>query len=456
MRSGLVNRRLLEFSLSRALSLCTLLAPLAARAVDPVAPAPQTTAPQTTAASAGLERVTFSEALQRALARNPSVRIAEQEILRAEALVRQAQASWLPTLAGNASYTRLDDDRTSTTGTPPKTNTLAPKDQLGANLQLVVPLFAPGRWLASRRAGQAADVQRLTAQDQRRQVGLATGRAFLSVVAARRQVEVAERARVSAADHERFSSTRLQGGLGNRLDQVRAAQDLAATEAALQTQQVAQSRAREALALLAGADHPLDAADDPGLPAPPQLSDALEQARARADVASQQRRLEVAEQLLADRWSLYAPLLTAAFQPFLQYPALLTTPAAGWQAQLLLTIPLYDGGLRYGQIREQRALAAEAREQLEAALRQAGSEVRAAFEALRYTDLALASSQRAAQLAGESLKLSTEAYQAGATTELDVLDAARRSRDADASAATSEDAARQARLELLAAAGRFP
>ena len=435
---------------ARGLAMAALFAPLAATAADPAAPAPAPASP------AGLERVTFAEALQRALARNPSVRIAEQEILRAEALVRQAQAAWLPTLTGNASYTRLDADRTATSGTPPKTNVIASKDQVAANLQLAVPLFAPGRWLASDRAGKTTDAQRLTVQDQRRQIGLATGRAFLSVVAARRQVEVAERARSSAADHERFSSTRLQGGLGNRLDQVRAAQDLAATEAALQTQQVAQSRAREALALLAGADHPLDAADDPVLPAPPALEDALAQAKGRADVASQQKRLDVAEQLLADRWSLYAPLLTAAFQPFYQNPATLTTPVTGWQAQLLLSIPLYDGGLRYGQIREQRALAAEAREQLDASLRQAGSEVRSAFEALRYADLALGSSQRAAQLAGESLKLSTEAYQAGATTELDVLDAARRSRDADAAAATAEDNARQARLELLAAAGRFP
>ena len=446
MRSGL-QRRAIRAAVAVALLAFSLRAPPMAAADEPAA----TTEP---AAPAGLERVSFAEVLARALARNPSVRIAEQEILRAEALVRQAQAAWLPTLNGTASYTRLDSDRTSTSNG--KTSVLAGRDQLAANLALAVPVFAPQRWLASDRAGLAAEAQRQSAKDQRRQIGLATGRAFLSVVAARRQVEVAERARLSAADHERFSTSRLQGGLGNRLDAVRAAQDLAATEAALQNQQVAQARAREALSILAGADHPLDAADEPALPAAPALADALEQAKTRPDVAAQQKRLDVADRLLADRWSLYAPLLTAAFQPFLQYPALLTTPAAGWQAQLLLTIPLYDGGLRYGQIREQRALAAEAREQLEAALRQAGSEVRAAFEALRYTDLALASSQRAAQLAGESLKLSTEAYQAGATTELDVLDAARRSRDADASAATSEDAARQARLELLAAAGRFP
>ena len=39
---------------------------------------------------------------------------------------------------------------------------------------------------------------------------------------------------------------------------------------------------------------------------------------------------------------------------------------------------------------------------------------------------------------------------------LEVIDAERRSRDAETAAVVAEDAARQARLDLLAASGRFP
>ncbi len=49
-----------------------------------------------------------------------------------------------------------------------------------------------------------------------------------------------------------------------------------------------------------------------------------------------------------------------------------------------------------------------------------------------------------------------QAFQAGATTSLDVTDAERTARDADTAAVVAEDAVRQSRLDLLAAVGRFP
>ncbi len=70
--------------------------------------------------------------------------------------------------------------------------------------------------------------------------------------------------------------------------------------------------------------------------------------------------------------------------------------------------------------------------------------------------MALAAAEDAARLANESLELATAAYRAGATTNLEIIDAERRARDAETSAAIAEDNARQARLDLLASSGRFP
>ena len=39
----------------------------------------------------------------------------------------------------------------------------------------------------------------------------------------------------------------------------------------------------------------------------------------------------------------------------------LSQPLTGWQAQLILTIPFYDGGFRYGAAHERRVLTEEAR-----------------------------------------------------------------------------------------------
>ena len=131
-------------------------------------------------------------------------------------------------------------------------------------------------------------------------------------------------------------------------------------------------------------------------------------------------------------------------------------PQTGWEAELVLTIPFYDGGLRYGQEHERKALAREARLNVDATLRQAKSDVRAAFEEMQRADIALDQALQSAAFAKQALSLANLAYRAGATTNLEVIDAERQARDAETQAAIAEDASRQARLDLLAASGRFP
>jgi outer membrane protein len=119
-------------------------------------------------------------------------------------------------------------------------------------------------------------------------------------------------------------------------------------------------------------------------------------------------------------------------------------------------VPFYDGGLRYGQQNERKAFANEARLTAEATLRQARSDVRVAFEEIQRADIALDQAEQSAAFAKRALDLANIAYRAGATTNLEVIDAERQARDADDQSALAEDAARQARLDLLAASGRFP
>ena len=117
---------------------------------------------------------------------------------------------------------------------------------------------------------------------------------------------------------------------------------------------------------------------------------------------------------------------------------------------------MYDGGLRTGIAREREALVVESRASLESLLRQTQSDVRAAFDTMVHADKALVAARAAADLARRALELANVAYRGGATTNLEVIDAARASHAADTSAAQAEDLARQARLDLLAASGRFP
>ena len=63
---------------------------------------------------------------------------------------------------------------------------------------------------------------------------------------------------------------------------------------------------------------------------------------------------------------------------------------------------------------------------------------------------------QSAQNAAEVLKITDVAFREGATTNLELIDAQRRARDSDITAALAEDRVRQSRLDLLVALGQFP
>ena len=201
----------------------------------------------------------------------------------------------------------------------------------------------------------------------------------------------------------------------------------------------------------------VDAAEDVDLGPAPTLADALAEAcTGRTDVKVQNQRVASAEKVRKDVWSDHAPYLAATAEPFVQEPPTALQPRFGWQAQLVFALPIYDGGNHSGIARERDAILAEARENLDAILRQAASDVRLSFEALLRADQGWCRRGRRRASLARAYELATIAYRGGASTNIEVLDAARAARDADTATAQAEDVARQARLDLLVSSGRFP
>jgi outer membrane protein TolC len=417
-----------------------LLAPAIARAQEPPP-------------AADPPRLSLVDAVNRALARNPTAVVAYAEIRRAEALVEETRSSALPTLYGYGTYTRLDADRVLAGMNGPVVISAA--NQLSANLTLTVPIAAPKPWAQWSHANDNVDATRASAADVKRTLAVTVARAYLVIVAQKRVIDAATRARDTDKAHYDFAHQRLIGGVGNRIDEVRAEQQLQSDEANVQQQWSALARGREALGVLVGVGGAVDA-EEPSLQAPTDMASALQDAERRSDVVAADIRLQASQHVVRDDWTDYSPYLTGIVQPFYQNPATLTQPLTGWQAQLVLTIPIYDGGLRYGQAKERDALRDEAQVQLEATVRQARADVRVAFEEIRRADAALVSARQAGELARRALELAQIAYRAGATTNLEVIDAERTARDAETAVAIAEDAARQARLDVLSATGRFP
>ena len=406
--------------------------------LDPVSPESGT----------GYEKISLTEAVRRALARNPTAVVAMQEIKRAEALLVQARSGSMPSLVANGTLLRLDADRAK------PGLLIAPKNQQTANLLLNVPLVSPRAWTLWSESSVNLQTSKASNEDIRRTLATSVARAYLLIIAQKRQVDINARSVDTDRSHYDYTHTRFAGGVGNRVDEVRAAQQLAADQAQFSASFTALARAREALGVLLAEEAPVDTLDDVSLPdASTNFEDA---AGRRQDVLAAKARALVAEKVRKDSWSDYTPVLNGQFQPFFQHPSTLSMPETGWQAMLVLSFPLIEGGIRVGQKRERDALLAEARAQYDGILRQTRSDIRLAIEEIRRADEAMRSARAAAELAHQALDLANLAYHAGATTNIEVIDAERRARDADSAVVIAEDNVRQARLDLLVAAGQFP
>jgi outer membrane protein len=406
--------------------------------IDPIQPAD----------SAVYQKISFSEAVRFALARNVSAIVASEEVNRAQALLMQARSGSLPSLVLNGLVLRTDGDRMQ------DKELVTPRAQQFANATLSLPLVAPRAWMDWSEASRNVRVAKASGEDARRTLAVAVARSYLAIIALKRQVDTTVGAVANDRSHYDYTHARSFAGAGSRVDEVRAAQQLAGDEVALSSIYTALARAREALSVLVGREQPVDTFDEVDLPE--SDSNVAKAESRRQDVLAAKQRALASQKLKRDSWTDFMPTVTGEFQKFYQNPSSQVAPKEGWQAMLVLTFPLFEGGLRVGQMQERDALMVEARAQYQALLRQTRSDLRVAVEEIHRADEAMRVSSIAADLAHQVLDLANLAYRAGAAAGIEVIDAERRARDADTAAVVAEDGVRQARLDLLVAAGQFP
>ena len=396
-----------------------------------------------------IPRVTFEEAIRTALEKNPGVAEAAQSILRAEALLQQARTVYRPTLDGSVLTTIYDNER-GFSG-----QIVQPQVQGLVSASLGYPLLAASRWAAAAQAEDQIRVARLSVAEVRRQIAVATGQAYLAVIAQQRQVDVNLRARENAQAHVDYARARLEGGVGSKLNELRASQELATDDVLLEAARLATRQAQEALGVLLAADGPIDAANEPvfEVPAAPAPDTAM---TGRADVQLFSGQVEAANRVVQDSWKDWVPTATASFDPQFLFPSGLFQPLRTWRGFVGVSIPILDAGARRATARQREVALATARIQLTDVQLRARAELRTARASIDSTEGALVNARLAAQHAADVLRITDVAFRAGATTNIELVDAQRRSRDADTAAAIAEDRVRQARLDLLVALGRFP
>jgi outer membrane protein TolC len=330
-----------------------------------------------------------------------------------------------------------------------------PQNQTTFAGDATVSILDLSRWAAVPQARDQVKVAELSTESTRRDIAIATAEAYLTVVAAHRQVEVDQRAVDNARAHRDYAQRRLDAGGGSRLNELRAASSASTSELQLENSRLALRRAQEALGVLVAADSAIDAGLEPAFDVPAAVNE-QEWMQARADVRAQQATQTAAEHVVRDSWRDWVGTASASFDPQYVAPQGLFQPSKTWRLTATFTQPIFEGG-QQRIVRDLRELQVQQTKiALSNVMIRARSEIRVAQEAIQSSQRALDSARTAAGQADDVLRITTSAFEVGATTNIEVIDAQRSARDTETTAALAEDALRRAKLDLLVAIGRFP
>ncbi|WP_437942076.1 TolC family protein [Sorangium sp. So ce341] len=388
--------------------------------------------------------------------------VAVQEVARAEGSARRALAQALPNLDASGELSRL----------------LAPggadaPTRAAASITLRQPILAPRAWYGIGTADLAVEVAKLSLEDRRRFTLVAVADAVVSIVTTERLSEVNRVGLRSALELLELTRRRERLGTGTKLDVVRAEQDVALARATLVSGDESLRRAREALGAALGLKGEVGVPQDFSLNGiATELGSQCTQTRTdqRADVRAARAELELAERGLTDA--------KLAFAPYAEVSSTLgaetyfggTAPVGGvggvggvgdagdatrsgwsWSIRAVLTVPIWDGGARYGDLRINRAAVEQQRARLGAVERSAELESTQAVRSVEVAEQARAVAEQSRDLARETARLTQVAFEAGTVTSFDLVESSRRQRQAEIDLAVREFEVVKAKISALLA-----
>jgi outer membrane protein TolC len=392
--------------------------------------------------------LTLQQALAIADADAPDLEILRLQIERSEAAERVAWAGVLPVISGSLTYQRFDEEIVRA-----GVGTVRNADQFTGQIGVVETLSL--RTLSAVRMAEAvSDMSRLSLEDARRMAHGSIANVYFAVLAARHAAELTRTQLADAVRQYDAIRTRHELGAAIGLDVSRA--EVAALDSVRRSADAdaALERARDQLGAALGLDEPIDAAEV-DLAQTPSEADAISRAASlRTDVRAAQANRELAGRALDDAWFRFAPSLSLSWVGTMTFPTTFLNPDPfQWIATISLNVPFYDGGVRYGALRDAEAALAQADERVEAVERQVRIEVRDALRSVATAERNLRIAARQAEVARRAAQAAEASYAEGRASGIE-LDLARRDAErAELSRILAELELSRARVDLLTSTG---
>lgn len=401
-----------------------------------------------------------------------AVRTAQAQEDVSRAIARQALAPALPSLSANGSVTRqLIKGESQVLDFPGTLNALRADPNANvqvanlslpgspttwqAGLNLRIPLLALSAWHNRGTALEQIEVSKLNTKAAERVSIAQVADAVVTTVTAERLAEVSRISLESALSTLDLSKRRAALGAASTIDVLRIEQEVSLSRSQVVSANDGVLRARENLGANLGLSEPVGVT--PAIRLDELANDAKSTCRpadvlSRADVRAAEQQVNVSKRNESGVSKTYWPTIDAVSSLTYWSPvSVINNEHVTWSVGGVLNWTLYDGGLRYGTREQRTAETRIAAEQLSAAKRQARFEVTQAFRAVKSSEATLAVAAKTREIAAETARLTKVSYINGSATSFDLVDTARRLREAEVDYTVKEFDVLRAKIAALLA-----
>jgi outer membrane protein TolC len=391
--------------------------------------------------------VTLEQAVKTAVRINPSYAAAKEKVNQAEAWKRKALAAFIPTWTVSASYTRynkeyifaLPDGNSMRIITEPpyivfdKYNTwiLQPLNAYNVNTSLSVPILNMSNIARYRTVENQYKAATFTNKSFSNEFVYNVASAYYTALATRNMLSVYKNALEMAQSHMAAAKARYDNGDLNKLSYLKAEIEVETRKQELRRATNGYATAREALAVLLDRDANFEVSEDTALPglgpddgkewdARALLDEAI---KSRPDISASETALQVAQSSRQETKYKFIPTLQALGSVTNTNMFGLLGTDFQWYVSVVASWVLYDGGIRYADLREKASLIAEARFNIEALKASVRNQVRQVMLESDSCRASIGSARRQVDLASESYRVAKANFEQGLCTFLEVRDA---------------------------------
>ncbi len=367
------------------------------------------------------------QAIESALNNNILKRLAHERINAAKARKIQDRSDLLPHLTASASQTRTYWDNYAAAGFP-DFGVIGPYNSFDARVYLIQRVFDLGAFSKLKVADLDVIISRLQDDLTRDQITVSATLSYLDVLSAEERLKAVDQDIVLARELVDLADHQLQAGIVTDLDLVRAKTRLAQENArrleTVEHLQVVRLQLARITGMPMGSSITLSESlkfyEEPALSAERSIGEALKDRleMAMADKKVEYRKVELSK---ANKARLPTVDVTGNFGRSGAEPNLQPHDAA--QIGMRVSMPIFEGGLIEGQIKESQSQKAQEEIQRDDIKIQVEEDVRLAVQALETSTSQVKAAQEELDLATEQENLAKDQYAEGVANNIELIDA---------------------------------